>query len=69
MTEKKNRFIPSMRMIREAAESLPEPAQWRADTYQVPMGEERLIEFRKVRIKTREGKRERWIYDGKLFVT
>jgi len=69
MAEKKNRYIPSMRTVREAAQSLPEPKNWRAETYQVPMGEERLIEFRKVPIKTKEGKKDRWIYDGKLFVT
>lgn len=69
MSEKKERYIPSMRTLKLAAESLPPAQTWRADTVQVPVHEDRLIEFKKIRFKTKEGKTARWVYEGKLIVS
>lgn len=68
MAEKKDRYIPSLRTVKKAAESLPPAQGWRADTYQVPLNDERLIEFRKVKFKAKEKKNDRWIYEGKIIV-
>lgn len=69
MSEKKERYIPSIRTLKKAAESLPPAQTWRADTVQVPVHEDRLIEFKKVRFKTKEGRSDRWVYEGKLIVS
>lgn len=68
MADKKNRYVPSMSTLEKAAESLPDANHFRGETYQVPLESGRLIEFRKIRFKTREGKNARWIYDGKVIV-
>ncbi|MEY3000527.1 MAG: hypothetical protein RL648_741 [Verrucomicrobiota bacterium] len=69
MSDKKERYIPSIRTLKKAAESLPPAQTWRADTVQVPVNETRLIEFKKIRFKTKEGKTDRWVYEGKLIVS
>jgi hypothetical protein len=66
--EKKERYIPSLKTIKQAAESLPPALTWRADTFSVPLRDERLIEFRKIKFKTKDGKADRWIYEGKVMV-
>lgn len=68
MAEKKERYIPSIRTVRKAAESLPDADSWRSETYHVPVKDERLIEFRKVKFKSREGKQVSWMYEGKVIV-
>lgn len=68
MAEKKDRYVPSLKTVKAAAESLPEAMHFRGDVYHVPVKGERLIEFKKVRFKTREGRHDRWIYEGKLIV-
>jgi hypothetical protein len=70
MAEKarKERYIPSLHTIQQAADSLPPAQGWRADSYSVPVNDERLIEFRRIKFKTRDGKTERWVYDGKVLV-
>lgn len=68
MSEKKERYIPSLRALREAAKSLPPAGTWRAESCEVPTEKERKVNFRKVKIRTREGRQDRWIYEGKVFV-
>lgn len=69
MKEKKERTIPSLRTVRKAAESLPPIDTWRAETIQVPVKDDRLIEFRKIKLKAKGRTGERWIYDGKVIVS
>lgn len=69
MSEKKERYIPSMRIIKKAAESLPPAQTWRADTVHVPVNENRVIEFKKVRFKNKDGRTDRWVYEGKIIVS
>lgn len=66
--DKKERYIPSIRTVRKAAESLPPVETWRSDTFQVPVENERLIEFRKTRFKAKDRKTDRWVYEGKMVV-
>lgn len=66
--EKKERYIPSLRTVKKAAESLPAVETWRADTFQVPIKDERLLEFRKIKFKVKDRKADRWVYDGKIIV-
>jgi hypothetical protein len=63
----KQRFIPTSQTVLQAAESLPPADSWRAEHYHVPVGE-RLIEFRKVKMKSRNGNTHHWVYDGKMLV-
>ena len=65
---KKERYIPSLQTVQQAAESLPPAQGWRADTFSVPVNDERLIEFRRIKFKTRDRKAERWVYDGKVLI-
>jgi len=66
--EKKERYIPSIRTVKKAAESLPPVETWRTDTFQVPVKDDRLIEFRKIKFKAKDRKADRWIYEGKVVV-
>ena len=68
MGEKKDRYVPSMRTVKVAAESLPDALHFREDTFQVAADNGRTIRFRKIRFKTKEGSNSRWIYEGKLIV-
>ncbi len=69
MNDSGQRYIPSLRTVRHAAESLPPADTWRAETFSVPLKDERLIEFRKVKIKSKQGTQLAWIYEGKVRVT
>jgi hypothetical protein len=69
MPDKKERYIPSIRTLKKAAESLPPAQTWRSETVHVPVHDDRLVEFKKVRFKTKEGRSERWVYEGKVIVT
>ncbi|MFP4281045.1 MAG: hypothetical protein ACLFR7_07820 [Opitutales bacterium] len=63
------RYIPTLDAVAQAARELPEPSTWRSDTYQVPLANERLIEFRKVKFKRRDGGSvQKWVHDGKVQV-
>jgi hypothetical protein len=65
--EYKDRFIPSFDTISKAAAGLPPADTWRTDKYHVPLGE-RLIEFRRIKMKTKTGRSHRWVYEGKILV-
>lgn len=67
MSEKKERYIPSLHALSEAAKSLPPAGTWRAETCEVPAGHDRTLTFRKIKVRTRQGSKERWVYDGKVF--
>ena len=69
MKEKKERTIPSLRTVKKAAESLPSAETWRSETIQVPVSDDRLIEFRRIKLKAKGCKGDRWVYDGKVIVS
>jgi len=63
------KFIPSIDVVLKAAESLPPADQWRSNTHHIAVNDERLLEFRRVKVKGKLGRTiYRWIYDGKCFV-
>lgn len=63
------RYIPRLEAVATAAQELPNPAHWRDDTYKVPINDERLIEFQRIKFKDRSGRvASKWVYDGKVRV-
>ena len=68
MSGEKQRYIPSMNSLKRAAESLPPAETWLADTFPVPLGNGKTIEFRKIPFKANGRKTHRWIYDGKVMI-
>jgi hypothetical protein len=66
--ERSKRTIYTLSMIRRAAESLPPPGSWRSETYPASIGENGVVEFKRVKLKGKEGRIYRWVYDGKVIV-
>lgn len=63
------RYIPSIDTILRASEELPLAEQWRSDTYHVSVNDDRLIEFKRVKMKGKLGRTTAsWVYDGKIRV-
>ena len=63
------RYIPKLETVAAAAEKLPSADDWRSDTYHVPLNDERLLEFRRVKFKGPLGRTVyKWIYEGKIRV-
>jgi|TARA_B110000438_G_scaffold302356_1_gene359795 hypothetical protein len=64
-----DRYIPRIEVVANAAKELPDPMTWRDQTYKVPLNDERLIEFQRIKFKDRKGRvASKWIYDGKVRV-
>lgn len=64
-----SRYIPSLETLVRATQELPLAESWRSDTYHVPVTGERLLEFKRIKIKGKGGRAaESWIYEGKVRV-
>lgn len=68
MSGERQRYIPSMASVKEAAAALPPVETWRAGTFSVPLENNKTIEFRKIPFKSNGRKTHRWVYDGKIMV-
>lgn len=65
-----DRYIPRLEVVAKASKALPDPDHWRELSYKVPINDDRLIEFQRVKFKDRKGKvASKWVYDGKIRVT
>jgi hypothetical protein len=63
------RYIPSIDTIVRASQELPLADQWRSDTYHVSLNDDRLLEFKRVKMKGKLGRTTAtWVYDGKVRV-
>ena len=63
------RYIPKIESVQKAAEELPDPESWRSDTFHVPLKDEHLLEFKRVKFRGKlGGATYKWIYDGRVQV-
>jgi hypothetical protein len=64
-----DRYIPKLESLADAAKALPDPETWRESTYSVPLNDERLIKFKRIRFKDRNGRVvNKWVHEGKVRV-
>lgn len=63
-----SRYIPSAEMVMKASESLPPAETFRGEKYHATLNEDRLIEFKRLKLKGKKGRIYRWVYDGKIIV-
>ena len=60
------RYIPSVDSLREAMSQLPMASTWRGDAYELTLSNGRKLTFRRIKMKDRQGKGHRWVFDGKV---
>lgn len=66
-----NRFLPSLKQIRDAAAQLPDPEKWPDEVYLVPVkgpNKTNNLEFRRVRLSESGNRKERWVFEGKIII-
>ena len=70
-TEKKTKYIPSLAQLQFAAARLPDPAEFKSESYQASIDglKGKTIDFERIALKKSDGtEASKWSYKGRIFI-